>query len=72
VVLLLLLGLSFCYFSTDAVHDYAYLLQILIVVGLLLLAFPKSARIGLSSISFKTATLMLFFYVISISNFFPF
>jgi hypothetical protein len=33
-------------FSTGAVHDYALLLQILIVVGLLLLAFPLSSWLG--------------------------
>ncbi len=57
-------------FSTGAVHDYALLLQILIVVGLLLLAYPMSSQdmnsIGLS-FSFKTATLLFFFYVISVS-----
>ena len=54
-------------FSTGAVHDYALLQQILIVVGLILLAFPLSSWIGLVSISFKTQTQLFLLYLISIS-----
>lgn len=55
-------------FSTGAVHDYAQLLQILIVVGLLFQAAgPIPGWIGQVSGSFKTQTLLFLFYVISIS-----
>lgn len=55
-------------FSTGAVHDYALLQQILIVVGLLLQAFPYPAQVSFRRISFKTATLLFLFYVISLSR----
>lgn len=40
--------------QTGAVHDYALLLQIRIVVGQLLLAFPRTSRIEAFSIEYKT------------------
>lgn len=57
--------------QTGAVHDYALLLQILIAVGLLLLAFPSYIGIGdeqqthILSMDSKTQTLRLLFYAIS-------
>lgn len=43
--------------QTGAVHDYALLLQILIAVGLLLLAYPVSNWTDMLSIDYKTQTL---------------
>lgn len=40
--------------QTGAVHDYALLLQILIAVGLLLLAYPVSNWTDMLSIDYKT------------------
>lgn len=43
--------------QTGAVHDYALLLQILIVVGLLLLAYPVQGWAEMLCIDYKTQTL---------------
>lgn len=55
--------------QTGAVHDYALLLQILIAVGLLLLAYPMQEWTEMLSMDVKTQTLGILQTVISLSFF---
>lgn len=54
--------------STGAVHDYALFLQILLAVGLLLLAFPVQDWAVLDFLDSQTQTLRLLFYALSLSK----
>jgi hypothetical protein len=56
--------------QTGAVHDYALLLQILIVLGLLLLAYPSVERANMFSVSSQTLALIFLLISVSLSIFF--